>query len=54
MLQCSREDTGIDELAYQPHAEVIIQYGRHKLTLENSLSVLSYNSLDEEISCVFL
>lgn len=37
MLKCSTEGTTIGELAYQPHAEVIIQYKRHRHTPENNL-----------------
>lgn len=49
MLKCSTEGTAIGELAYQPHAEVINQYKRHRHTLENNLNVLARNSLDGEI-----
>lgn len=54
MLKCPREGTAIGELAYQPHAEVIIQYKRHRHTLEHSLNVLAQNSLDGEIpACLY-
>lgn len=53
MLKCSREGTAFGELAYQPHAEVIIQYKRHRHTLENSLDVLAHDSLDGEMPASF-